>query len=60
VIAASVLGVLALGLTAFIAFFLPELRDYQNCTSGANTHIAEERCEQEFRDAVSRKTGLDL
>jgi hypothetical protein len=58
VIVGSVVGVLALGLTAFIAFFLPELRDYQSCSAGANTHIAKQECERSFRDAVQRKVGV--
>ncbi len=38
--------------SALIALFLREILDYRSCVDGANTVIAESKCEQEFMDAL--------
>ena len=61
-IAAVVIGTLGsafgLGLLAGALFLLPELRDYRECTSGANTEIARAQCWTQFETAYQRKLGV--
>ncbi|MDQ3431442.1 MAG: hypothetical protein M3467_04335 [Actinomycetota bacterium] len=49
---------LAASVLVFIAVFWTELRTYQGCQSGANTMIAAQDCEREFRDAIGARVGV--
>ncbi len=48
-VAAMVIGLV---MTALIAFFAAEVLDYRACLDGANTVIAEDKCEQAFLDSL--------
>ena len=47
----------ASGLLAFTAFFFDEFRAYQSCMSGANTEVARQECNDEFRIDVENRLG---
>jgi hypothetical protein len=49
---------LAASVLVFIAVFWTELRTYQSCQSGANTMIAAQDCEREFRDSLADRLGV--
>jgi hypothetical protein len=38
--------------TAILATFAPEFADYASCRVGANTHIARDKCDAAFSDAL--------
>lgn len=40
-------------LTALLVIAAPELRDFRDCMSGANTRLAEEACQEEFTQRIS-------
>lgn len=45
--------------TVLAAMFATEISDYANCQTGANTHIAQDKCWTELTDAISdRLPGL--
>lgn len=58
VIVGAVGSALGLGLLAGAVFLLPELRDYRECMSGANTEIARSQCWTQFESAYQRKLGV--
>ena len=45
----------ASGLLAFTAIFFDEFRAYQSCISGANTEVARQECNDEFRIDVENR-----
>lgn len=47
----------ASGLLAFTAIFFDEFRAYQSCMSGANTEVARQECNDEFRIDVENRLG---
>jgi hypothetical protein len=47
----------ASGLLAFTAIFFDEFRGYQSCMSGANTEVARQECNDEFRMDVENRLG---
>jgi hypothetical protein len=47
----------ASGLLAFTAIFFDEFRAYQLCMSGANTEVARQECNDEFRIDVENRLG---
>jgi len=45
--------------SVFAAMFASEISDYTNCQTGANTHIAQDKCWTELTDAINdRLPGL--
>ena len=40
------------------AFFWSEIRSYQQCSEGANTHVAQSECERALSDDVMRRLGF--
>lgn len=55
---AGVVGaVLALIVTAVVAVFYPQVRDYADCMSGANTVADQQQCRSEFERGVQRRFG---
>ena len=47
----------ASGLLAFIAVFFDEFRAYQSCMGGANTEVARQECNDEFRIDIENRLG---
>jgi hypothetical protein len=47
----------ASGLLAFTGIFFDEFRAYQSCMSGANTEVARQECNDEFRIDVENRLG---
>ena len=47
----------ASGLLAFIALFFDEFRAYQSCMGGANTEVARQECNDEFRIDIENRLG---
>lgn len=47
----------ASGLLAFTAVFFNEFRAYQSCMSGANTEVARQECNDEFRIDIENRLG---
>jgi hypothetical protein len=47
----------ASGLLTFTAIFFDEFRAYQSCMSGANTEVARQECNDEFRIDVENRLG---
>jgi hypothetical protein len=45
-------------LTVALVLIGDELRDYQQCVQGANTRVAEERCQNELIDALDGRFNL--
>jgi hypothetical protein len=54
-------GAILLGaaLTASLVLFWGELSDFGSCRAGANTRVAQDRCQAELEDAVLGRLGLD-
>jgi hypothetical protein len=55
---AGVVGaVLALIVTAVVAMFYPQVREYADCMSGANTVADQQQCRSAFEQGVQRRLG---
>jgi len=59
---ATVLGVAGVLLSAFVlagfAMFWPQLQQYANCLSGANTPSAQQACQQQLDNSVGNEVGI--
>jgi hypothetical protein len=56
-LAGTVGAVLALIITAAVVAFYPQVRDYTDCLSGANTVADQQQCRAEFERGVQRRFG---
>ncbi len=59
---ATVLGVVGVLLSAFVlagfAMFWPQLQQYANCLSGANTPSAQQACQQQLDHSVGNEVSI--
>lgn len=59
---ATVLGAVGLAFSALIlagfAMFWPQLTQYSNCMSGANTVAAQQACQQQLDNSVGNQVGV--
>jgi ABC-type amino acid transport system permease subunit len=59
---ATVLGAVGFGFSAFVlagfAMFWPQLTQYSNCMSGANTVAAQQACQQQLDNSVGSQVGI--
>jgi ABC-type amino acid transport system permease subunit len=59
---ATILGTVGLVFSAFVlvgfAMFWPQLMQYSNCLSGANTVAAQQACQQQLNNSVGSQIGM--
>ncbi len=59
---ATVLGVVGFAFSAFVlagfAMFWPQLTQYSNCLSGANTVSAQQACQQQLNKSVGNEVSV--
>lgn len=62
VVLATILGVLGFLFSAFVLagflMFWPQLTQYSNCLSGANTVSAQQACQQQLNNSVGNEVGV--
>ncbi|HEX8006954.1 MAG TPA: hypothetical protein VF482_11065 [Trebonia sp.] len=62
VVLATVLGVVGLLFSVIVlagfAMFWPQLTQYSNCLSAANTYAAQQACQQQLNNSVGNEIGV--
>lgn len=62
VVLATVLGVVGMLFSVVVlagfAMFWPQLTQYSNCLSAANTYAGQQACQQQLNDSVTNEIGL--
>jgi hypothetical protein len=61
-VAASVLGIIGTGLSALVligfAMYWPQISQYANCMSGANTVASQNACDQQLNNSLQKSVQL--